>query len=238
MRVKLSFGKRLPSAISLALFCLATAVNAESLVKHEDIQKAVIRYMTLQQTGLRNLQVTLTSLDRQLNLPACGNPLEVQLPPGAKTAGHTSVSVACAAPQAWKIQVAVHVDGEVEVLVADQSIIRGTQIHSQQVKKMSKNYSQLHYGFYTSFQNVEGMEARRDIKPGQVLTPGLVNPRKLVTRGQHVTIIAQRGNLVLRLKGKALMDGREGQTIRIQNMSTNKLLYGDVIGPSLVRVNI
>jgi flagella basal body P-ring formation protein FlgA len=59
----------------------------------------------------------------------------------------------------------------------------------------------------------------------------------MVMRGQHVTIIAESGGLDLRVKGKALMDGRQGQTIQVKNLSSQKLIYAQVVGTGMVKVN-
>lgn len=81
------------------------------------------------------------------------------------------------------------------------------------------------------------MEAKRNIKTGQVLTPSLVKAQKLVLRGQHITIVAQNGGLNLRVKGKALMDGQQGQTIKVKNMNSKKLIYARVVSAGIVKVN-
>jgi len=81
------------------------------------------------------------------------------------------------------------------------------------------------------------MEAKRNIRAGQVLTPNLVKARKLVLRGQHITIIAHSGSLNLRTKGKALMDGQQGQTIKVSNLSSKKLIYARVVSAGIVEID-
>lgn len=81
------------------------------------------------------------------------------------------------------------------------------------------------------------MEAKRNIKAGQVLTPNVVKAQKLVLRGQHITIIAQSGSLYLRTKGKTLMDGQQGQTIKVANLNSKKLIYARVVSAGIVEIN-
>ena len=227
-------------AITVILLAVITMISAQagSMVSHAEINHAVKRFVMQQQVPLSNVQVKITSLNEQLHLSQCQQPLQVSMAPGAKLLGHTSLAVSCASPQHWKIHVAAHIDGQVSALIARHPIPRGTVIKTTALEYSNRRYSQLHYGYYASAKQLEGMQAKRNIKAGQVLTPGLLKAQKMVLRGQHVTIIAQRGSLNLRVKGKALMDGIQGQTIKVKNMSSKKLIYAQVVAPGKVKINL
>jgi flagella basal body P-ring formation protein FlgA len=212
-------------------------VQANSLQSHVGIQHAVEQFVKQQQVPLNNLQITLTSLNKQLRLPQCKKALQVNMAPGTKLLGHTSFTVSCASPQQWKIYVAAHIDGQVNVLVARHPITRGMAILNADLEFVLRRYSQLNHGYYGSANLLTDMEAKRNIRAGQVLTPALLKAQKLVLRGQHITIIAQNGGLNLRVKGKALMDGQYGQTIKVQNLTSKKLIYAKVISSGTVKVN-
>ena len=132
---------------------------------------------------------------------------------------------------------AAHIDGEVDALVARYPIPRGMMIQTDALEFVLRRYSQLNHGYYGSAKLLANMEAKRNIKAGQVLTPNLVKAQKLVLRGQHITIVAQNGGLNLRVKGKALMDGQQGQTIKVKNLSSKRLIYARVISAGIVKVN-
>lgn len=215
----------------------AIPVYANSLQSHSGISSAVKQFVKQQQVPLNNVLVTLTSLNKQLRLSQCGSPLQVNMAPGTKLLGHASLSVSCASPQKWKIHVAAHIDGEVNVLIARHPLPRGTAIQETDLEFVNKRYSQLNQGYYGSANLLQNMEARRNIKTGQVMSPNIVKAQKLVLRGQHITIIAQSGRLKLRAKGKALMDGQQGQTIKVSNLSSKKLIYARVISAGVVEVN-
>ena len=215
----------------------AAPVYAASLQSHAGITLAVKQFIAQQRVPLNNVQIRLTSLNKQLQLPSCGKPLQVTKAAGSRLVGHTSLSVSCAAPRHWKIHVAAHVDGDVNVLIARHPLPRGTLIQNTDLEFILKKYSQLNRGYYGSANLLKNMEAKRNIKAGQVLTPNLVKAQKLVLRGQHITIIAKSGSLNLRTKGKALMDGRQGQTIKVSNLNTKKLIYARVISPGMVEIN-
>lgn len=212
-------------------------VHSSSLQSHKSITHAVKQFVINQNVPLNNLIVTLTSLNKQLVLPKCGNMLQVSMAPGTKLKGNTSLAVSCSSPQQWKIHVAAHIDGQVNALVARYPIPRGTVIRNEDLEFVLRRYSQLNYGYYGSAKLLTNMEAKRNIKAGQILTPSLVRAQKLVLRGEHITIVAQSGGLNLRVKGKALMDGQIGQTIKVKNLNSKKLIYARVISAGMVKVN-
>lgn len=221
----------------LLAVCGIIPARAGSLITLAEINQAVKHFVTQQNVPLDDIQVTITSLNDELKLNRCREPLQISIAPGAKLLGQTSMAVSCNTPQQWKIHVAVHIDGQVNALVALNPITRGTVIRNADLKYSSQRYSQLHYGYYTSANQLGGMEAKRNIRAGQVITPGQLSAQKMVERGQHVTIVAESGRLNLHVKGKALMDGRQGQTIQVKNLSSQKLIYAQVVGVGRVKIN-
>lgn len=225
-------------AITVVLLTLSSLlpVSANSLQSHEELSHAVKQFVVAQKVPLTNVSVTLTSLNKHLRLPQCKKALTVNMAPGTKLLGHASLAIVCSSPQ-WKIHVAAHIDGQVNVLIARHPIPRETVIHDADLEFAVRRYSQLNYGYYGSANLLTNMQAKRNIKGGQILTPGMVKAQKLVLRGQHITIVAQSAGLNLRVKGKALMDGQKGQTIKVKNLKSKKLIYAQVVSVGVVRVN-
>ena len=213
------------------------SAHAASFVSQAEISQAVEHFVMQQRVPLNNIQVKITSFTDEIKLNRCLSPLEISMAPGTKLLGNTSLAVSCTYPQKWKIHVAAHVDGEVSALIARHPITRGTILQNTDFEFSTRRYSQLYYGYYASANQIQGMEAKRNIKMGQVLTPGLLRAQKLVLRGQSVIIVAQSAGLDLRVKGKALMDGRQGQTIQVKNLSSQKLIYAQVVANGMVKVN-
>lgn len=223
-------------AVLLTLSSLLS-VQANQAQSHTEIQRAVKEFIIEQHVRLNNLEVTLTSLNKKMSLPQCSKKLDVSMTTGTKLLGNTTLAVSCKAPQQWKIHVAAHIDGQINVLVARHPIPRGTLIQNIDLEFINKKYSQLNRGYYSSARLLENMEAKRTIKMGQIITASLLKAQKLVLRGQHITIVAENAGLNLRVKGKALMDGQQGQTIKVTNLSSKKLIYARVVSAGIVKVN-
>ena len=223
-------------AVILTLFSCIPA-HANYLQSHASISLAVKQFVKQQNIPLENAQVTLTSLNKELRLPICDKSLYVSMTPGSKLLGNTTFAVSCKSSTQWKIHVAAHIDGKITALTARHPITRGTVIQESDLKFVVRRYSQLNHGYYASAKLLVNMEAKRNIKAGQVFTPALVKAQKLVLRGQHITIVAQNNGINLKVKGKAMMDGKKGQTIKVQNLNSKKLIYARVVSHGIVKVN-
>lgn len=223
--------------VILLTFCVVMTSYANPVKTQIAIENAIKDFLIEQKIPVNDIQVTLTSSKKRLNLPLCQNTLKVRMPVGAKLLGHSNFIISCISSQSWKTRIAAHIDGKISVLVTRHPIPQKSLIRREDLQYAVRLYSQLNHGYFTSANILENMETRRSIKTGQVITPNLVKAQKLVLRGQNITIIAQRGNLNLRVKGKALMDGQHGQTIKVKNLSSQKILYARVISVGTVKVN-
>jgi len=223
--------------VILLTFCVVFSAQAGPLQNHVSIQEAIKDFVMQQDVPLENIIVTLTSAKKQLNISQCAIPLHIAMAPGAKQVGRTTVSVSCLSSQPWKINLAVHIDGKINVLVARHPIAHRNFIQESDLEFAPRLYSQLNRGYYVSMDRLQNMEARRNIRPGQAINANLIRAQKLVNRGQYITIIAQNGSLNLRVKGKALMDGLQGQTIKVKNLSSKKLIFAEVVSAGTVKVH-
>lgn len=230
--------RHIQSKFTLTVFFGLISFNAFGLpVDFNRLEHAVTRYIQQQDIPLKRVRVSLTSLNKQLQLKPCNQELNVSMAPGSRLIGHTSLSVSCASPQPWRIHVAAHVDGMVDVFVARHPLTRNSIITDNVLEVKSRRISQLSHGYYAALPQLRHMIAKRNIKAGQVITPGMLKAKKLVIRGQSVTILAEHGNLNLSAKGKALMDGRQGQTIKVKNLASKKMIYAQVVSNGVVKVN-
>jgi flagella basal body P-ring formation protein FlgA len=60
----------------------------------------------------------------------------------------------------------------------------------------------------------------------------------LVVRGKDVTAIVSVSGMHVTLTGQALDNGRMGETVRVKNKASGKIITGEVIGHRMVEVRI
>jgi flagella basal body P-ring formation protein FlgA len=81
-----------------------------------------------------------------------------------------------------------------------------------------------------------GMQARRQLRAGQsIRTADLAKP-DLVQRDQNVTLIYETAGLYLTMRGKALDNGTEGDTVSVMNLQSKRTVSGTVIGRGQVAI--
>ncbi|WP_068760288.1 flagellar basal body P-ring formation chaperone FlgA, partial [Oleiphilus sp. HI0128] len=86
--------------------------------------------------------------------------------------------------------------------------------------------------------DVEGMVARRSIRPGSTIQPGHLTPPKLVKRGDNVVIVASNSAISVRMNGTAMTDGALGQQIPVQNLQSKRVVKARVSEPGLVIITL
>ncbi len=203
----------------------------------ESIRQAAADFLA-RQFDDPDTRVEVGHLDPRLRLARCRQPLEASRPEGARELGRSSVRIRCPDSPGWKIHVTVHIRRFDTVLVARHSLPRGSLLGPGDVMAVRRDVSGLTGGYFRRVEEIRSMVARRSLRKGRVLTPAVVTPPRLVKRGQLVTILARAGNLTIRVKGKALGDGRRGDTIRVRNARSKRELQATVVDFGTVQVQL
>ncbi len=183
-------------------------------------------------------QFEVNHLDNRLRIKACPNPLLFEFARHGKTSGNTALNVRCRPNSGWKLILPVRIDLYDDVLVATQSLHKGQIIGDQQVSLKKKNISRLNNGYYSRGDSLSGLETKRNIKRGTILTPLSLQPQLLVKSGQQVTILLNYKGLQIKSSGRALKSARRGEIVKVRNNQSNRIVEGIVSGEAQVRINI
>lgn len=81
-----------------------------------------------------------------------------------------------------------------------------------------------------------GMQARRQLRAGQVLKGADVSKPDLVQRDQGVTLIYETAGIHLTVLGKALDNGTEGDVVNVMNLQSKRTVSGVVVGRGRVAI--
>lgn len=212
---------------------------AQQFQSLDSIRKAAADYalaVAKQTLPAARLQVRATSLDSRLRLPRCDRPLKSSAPSGSREVGHTVVAVRCTGVHPWKLYVPVDVKAQLKVLVAAQPLARGGQVDAAMLSTAERDVAQLPYGYFTRRNAVLGQILRRNLAPGEVLTPGVLRPPLLVRRGQVVTLTAGAEGFSVSTQGVALQDGARGALVRVRNSRSKRVVQGVVTASGQVMV--
>jgi flagella basal body P-ring formation protein FlgA len=83
---------------------------------------------------------------------------------------------------------------------------------------------------------LEGRLVQRNIKAGSVIELTMVQVPPLIKKGETVKIVLNRGGLFLSTLGVAQTNGGKDEMIKVENISSNKILQCRVAAAGLVEV--
>ncbi|MGS2724150.1 flagellar basal body P-ring formation chaperone FlgA [Porticoccus sp. GXU_MW_L64] len=197
---------------------------------HTSIRAAVKNYL-LQQPQIQHfssVNVATGKLDKRLKLEQCGDSLQIFMPPGGKLIGKSTVGVRCTGPSPWTLYVPVTVMAYAEVATANHPLQRGALLTGDDFTMVEQALHQIPAGYMEHYEELVGKELTRTVSAGKTLTRNMLKSPTLIKRGQQVTLIAQQRNFEVRMNGKALANGAVGDRIRVQNLSSKKIVEGTI----------
>ena len=223
------------------LLCAFTATgSAMTLQSHDSIRTRAQTYLMeqaqTQHTG--KIEVTIGTLDSRLRLRQCDRFLEAFIPEGAHLQGNTTVGIRCPDADGWRIYVTGKVSVLADVLVARESLARGSSVNEDSVELVERDISSLSRGYLNEPSQLEDKVLRRAVSPGMVLTPNMLESPRIIRRGDRVSLEASQGALAVRMQGEAVMDGRRGERIRVRSLSSKKIVEGVVTAPGVIKVTL
>jgi len=83
---------------------------------------------------------------------------------------------------------------------------------------------------------IAGRVARRMLLPGEPVPVNAVDDPRLVSRGAPTQMIFEENGLVITAVGAPLQNGGLGETIRVRNTDTNRIILGTVMADGRIRI--
>lgn len=226
-------------SIIIALLLGVTSVAQANIQPLESIQTAAEDSVRSQLPQSRaKYHVSAGRLDARLRLAQCSAPLQATLPNNAAPGARATVGVRCDAPTQWTIYVPVTVEVEAPILVLRRALARRSPVDATDVELQTRRLPGIESGFISDIGNLRGRRLKRALPAGAPLTADVLVPDVLVRRGQQVTLLAASGPFEIRAQGQALTDGGEHERIRVQNVTSRKIVEGVVENSSTVRVEL
>jgi flagellar basal body P-ring formation protein FlgA len=180
--------------------------------------------------------ITAGTLDPRLRLVRCAGGMHGQMPAGAQLLARTMVGVACGGPVHWTVYVPVTVESRISVLVLKHPVSRDARLTSEDVTVESRKVTGLATAFLNDVSDLQARTTGRPLPMGTTLTMDMFKADMVIKHGQDVTLIASAGGIEVRAAGRALADAAGGTRVKVQNLSSLKVVEGVVEGPDVVRV--
>jgi len=173
-------------------------------------------------------------LDPHLRIAACDAPLRTFLTGDGQLHHQTMVGVRCDGSVRWTLYTSVTVQTQAEVLVARRALERDAELTAADFQLQSRRVPGTLGAYVTDAASVAGQRLRRPLAGGEPLELDALAPAFLIHRGQQVVLLARSGGIEVRMAGVALADGRAAETIRVQNVSSQRVVEGIVRSDTVV----
>ncbi|MCB1645210.1 MAG: flagellar basal body P-ring formation protein FlgA [Pseudomonadales bacterium] len=235
-----SFLRLLPLAGTMATFCFLSVVSSSAL-SAPDARAAMLADVLDFTEGLikteyptaTHTEISIQQPDQRMVIENCDRESMVQHA-GAGLARRILVKISCAQPSALYIPVDISIYANAVTTAA--AVPRNVRIRDDQLQLGEVEVLTNGRAFFTQFAEVAGMQARRAIRQGTVLTPGMLTAPNLVNRGDQVMIVADGQGLSVQMPGEALESGTRGQQIRVKNLSSKRIVKARITSEGQVAV--
>ncbi len=98
--------------------------------------------------------------------------------------------------------------------------------------------SLLKQGYYTKMEDIIGLVCKQNLIQGSAFNPAILQTAVLIHKGEQVRIQAISEMLNVSMEGIALNDGSLGDTIKVKNLSSKRIIEAQIQARKQVRVAI
>ncbi len=225
-------------ALILLMSCLSATLLADTTA--EQIRQATLEFLdgfaTEQAAEGYTVSFEPGSIDDRLALAECEKPLSVEFSGDPWKSTSPSMQVACEGSRPWRMFVTASVSIHGPALVAARPLTRGERVTEGLLAKQSVEINASRRGVITDAQQAIGMEVRRSVNAGSLITPDMLSAPNAVERGDHVIITAKTGGFSVRSRGKALASAGVGEQVLVENLRSSRTIKASVVAPGHVEI--
>jgi flagella basal body P-ring formation protein FlgA len=136
------------------------------------------------------------------------------------------------ASEVWTITGAVLETREIAVLTND--VERGDALKEKDLTVVRRPANQVGADVIGSMSDLIGMVPRKALRTGELIHSADLAKPMLVEKNQLISVVYASKGLSLTMRGRAQANGAMGETIRIQNPQSKRIVEGVVSGPGQV----
>lgn len=181
-------------------------------------------------------RVSVSYIDPRLKLAPCAHTPELDIPMPLRL-GRLHIKITCRTPTRWSINVPVELKLFTDVVIFSHPMGKNTVIASDDIGWQNTDISKLRSGYFINDSQVIGKQSKRATAGKTIVTPHLLQPALMIRKGDAVIIQAAKGQMIVKMGGEALADGREGRQIRVKNARSQRIVKARVVAPGIVQVD-
>ncbi|GLP94997.1 flagellar basal body P-ring formation chaperone FlgA [Paraferrimonas sedimenticola] len=184
--------------------------------------------------------VKVLPIDPRSQLVDCPLGYQAKLPANRQISRHNTLKVECReADQAndgdWHLYVKVRVNTLYPAIIVTKPLVAGHILTKDDLKLGYLAEHKLRGGTFQNIDELIGVRLKRRLNQDQ---PVFSQSLCYVCQGDQVTIIAAASTLQLRTRGQSVSDGNIGDTVRVKNSRSGKLVEAVVRKVGEVQVRL
>jgi flagella basal body P-ring formation protein FlgA len=199
---------------------------------------------------IAKIQQNITGKDRSFDLAFDNHALEVDLPATDNTAftlndfiydastRHFHADLTAQTERGpYVVPVSGHIAVKRSVPILARRLEGGTTISENDLDYVQMPEERVTADVVSEASQLVGRELRRDTSEGEMLHAHDIVAPRLVLRGSLVTMKIETPFITVTAQGKSQQDGAQGETVRVLNTQSNRVIEGIVTGPGIVEIH-
>lgn len=226
--------------IALACLCASAPACGAAAAGEQAIKDAVRKHVEDNAPWPRDrVRVEFFGPMPEVTLPEGRPDVQVRSRAGENYIGRTAFTVRFSRGDTVVREEAVRVRIEVltDVVVAARGIMRDAVLGPEDVTVTRKWMDAAPAGVLADAAEAVGKKALMRLNAGTEIKSQMLRSAPVVKKGEVVRIVLESGPMVISAVGLCQEDGGKGDLVRVQNVSSRKIIFARVMGASLVRVD-
>lgn len=224
-------------ACLLVSFCLPATATIKKTHSSADLSTAAedfLRAYTFE--SIYPVEFDVRAPSNRLKLEHCEQDIEVSFSPNAKHYGKTHLRAQCPSGTQWKINIGVELKVFYDTVVMKHSLGRGVIIGADDLTLEKHPRSKIYTDFYSQKEKLVGLVTTMPLRSGQIVSSRTVSAANLIHKGQSVMLIARSGGINITTRGKALNSAQRGETVRVQNKDSGRIVEGIAVDAGKIEI--
>lgn len=228
------------SILSILLFFASAGLFAEPTQSPELLTQKIELYVLKQLASYKEgrIHISADKIDSRLSLKACAeDQLVVFNPYNAPILETNTMGIKCQEPENhWSLYVPIRIIILKTVFVANRTLMKGDKITGNDIYQAEMDVHKLKHGYFNDIDDLIGRVCKQNIAVNHAFNPTNIELPKVVNKGEKVSIVAGNNSLTISMDGIAITDGTLGETIKVRNLSSKKIVEAQVSGEKRVTV--
>lgn len=225
--------------VSIVVIFSASVSAAGAQQPHAELNDLARNFLLshLNQTTGGEAIVDVVPLDKRVRLRNCDSSLQAFWPYEPRNFQNVSIGIRCTGSQPWKVYLQAKTRKMKKVAVLNAHVNTGDRLENSMISMRSLDILRLNTGSIVDYTNLIGREFTRNVRAGTPLEKRLLAVPVLVHRNEFVQIESGSGAIKVHAEGEALDDGYQGDTIKVKNNRSGKIVQATVIDRNTVRIS-